>query len=173
MKNILLSLVVFSVLLLLLVGCEDNSINNPVSAESFNKAGPLSGNTLNGSIILEHKLAGLGTVNKYYLLSGKIYYSQELIIKNPQAIVLGYDVKLDISVDAVLKDISAPSGEQNAWRILSKSEDLVFVAANGSYVLVKSYPVLGRTDEMELVCTFAITTRGLKLENVVLSSPVV
>lgn len=173
MKNIVLSLVVSSVLLLLIVGCEDNSINNPISAESFNKAEPNSGITLHGSIILDRRLEVPGTIKKYYLLRGKINYSQELIINSPQAIVPGYDVKLDISIDAILKDISVPSGEQNTWKILAESKEITFVALNGSSILVKSYPVLGRTDKMELVCTFVITTQGLKLESVVLSSSVV
>jgi hypothetical protein len=173
MKNIVLSLVVSSVLLLLVVGCEDNSINNPISVESFNKAEPNSGITLHGSIILDHRLEVPGTIKKYYLLSGTIRYSQELIINNFPAKEPGHNVLLDISIEALLKDVSASNGEQNTWKILAESKELTFVALNGSTILVKSYPVLGRTDEMELVCTFAITTQGLKLESVVLSSPVV
>jgi hypothetical protein len=172
MKNILLALVVSSALLVLLIGCEDNSINDPVSAESFNKVGPPNRNTLRGSINLEHKLVDPVRVHNYYLLCGKINYSQLLILKSPQDIALGYDVNLDISVDITLKDILS-SLEPSIGKIKSESEDRFYLNANGSYILVKSYPIKSLPDRIELVCTFAVTTEGLKLESVVLNSPVV
>ena len=172
MKNILFSLVISSIMLLL-VSCEENSVNNPVSTESVDKVGPHSEKTLRGSITLNHNLEAPGTIKKYLHLSGKIYYSQQLIITDRPDIAPGYDVELDISVDAILKDVNAVNGEQNTWKILAKSEDITFVAINGSSILVKSYPVLGRTDELQLVCTFEITTQGMELKSVALSSPVV
>ena len=172
MKNILLSLAVSSVLLVLLIGCEDSSLNNSVSDESLNKTGPPNGNTLSGTIILDHKLVDPVTVNNYYILSGKINYTQVLVVKSPQAIEAGYDVNLDISVDATLKDILS-NREPNIGKITSESDDRFYLDVNGRYILVKSYPVDGMTDMIELVCTFAITAEGLKLESVVLSSPVV
>jgi hypothetical protein len=47
-------------------------MNNPVSNDLINKAGPPSGKTLRGSIILEHKLVDPVRMNNYFLLSGKI-----------------------------------------------------------------------------------------------------
>ena len=170
MKNILLAFVVSSVLLL--IGCEDSSINNPVSTESSNQVGKPNDNTLRGSITLEHKLGDPVRRNDYYLLSGKINYTQVLNRRSPQAIAAGYDVYLNISVDATLKDILS-NLEPNIGEIKSESEDRFYLNTNGNYILVKSYQINGLPERIELVCTFAVTAEGLKLESVVLYSAVV
>jgi hypothetical protein len=171
MKKMMLSLVIF--LFLLLIGCQENSMTNPVSAESLNKANLNHLNTEQGTIKLDQKLADPYRVKDYFLLSGEIKYTDELLIKNPRVTATGYDVKTDISVDATLKNISSSFGESNTWKILSESQDLVYVTANGRYVLEKYYPVLGRTDKMELDCKFEITTDGVRLISVNLITPIV
>jgi hypothetical protein len=173
MKNILLAIVVSSVLLVLLISCEDNSINNPISAELLNKKfGPPAVNILHGSIVLERKLIDPVRVNNYYLLSGKISYSQELILKTPPAIEPGYDVNLDILMDATIKD-SLSSIKPNSWKIKSESVDRFFLNRDGSYTLIKTYPIDGMVDRIELDCIFAVSSQGLKLVSVDLRSPVV
>jgi len=172
MKNILLAFVVSSVLLFL-IGCEDSSMNNPVSAESLNKkVEPPGVSILHESIILEHKLIDPVKVNNYYLLSGKINYSQELILKNLPSIAPGYEINLDISVDASLKDMLS-SLEPNSWRIKSESVDRFFLSKDGSYTLIKTYPIDGLLDRIELNCIFTVNSQGLKLVSVDLRSPVV
>jgi len=171
MKNILLAFVVSSVLLFL-IGCEDSSMNNPVSAELSNHVGKPNNNTLRGSITLEHKLGDPVRRSDYYLLSGKINYTQVLNRRSPQTVAAGYDVYLNISVDATLKDILS-NLEPNIGEIKSESEDRFFLNTNGNYILVKSYQVNGLPERIELICTFAVTAEGMKLESVVLNSPVV
>ena len=172
MKNILLAFVVSSVLLFL-IGCEDSSMNNPVSAESLNKKVELPGVCiLRESIILEHKLIDPVKVNNYYLLSGKINYSQELILNNLPIITPGYEINLDISVDASLKDMLS-SLEPNSWRIKSESVDRFFLNKDGSYTLIKTYPIDGMLDRIELNCIFTVNSQGLKLVSVDLRSLVV
>jgi hypothetical protein len=173
MKKILLASVVSSVLLVLLISCEDNSINNPVSAELLNKkAGPPAVNILRGSIILERKLIDPVRVNNYHLLSGKISYSQELILNTPPVIEPGYDVNLDILMDATIKD-SLSSIKPNSWKIKYESVDRFFLNRDGSYTLIKNYPIDGMVDRIEMDCIFAVSSQGLKLVSVDLRSPVV
>jgi hypothetical protein len=171
MKNYLLALVVTSSLLLSLIGCQDNSINNPVSSESTNKASPPGVNILRGSIILEHKLVDLVRINNYYFVSGKLITLKNQN-ENLSATMPGYDVKLNISLDAILKEIFT-NLDPNSWNIRSNSVDHFYLNTRGSYTLVKIYPIDGAPNRIELVCTFEATTQGLKLESVVLSSPVV
>ena len=55
MKKLLFSLVVFSGLLL--IGCQENNITDPISSESIQKDQPTGGNVITGSIPLEGILA--------------------------------------------------------------------------------------------------------------------
>ena len=174
MKYHLLSLVVSSVLLISLMGCEDNSMNNPVSGTSVDKVQPPGVNTLSGKIMLDHRVGDPVRINNYYQLTGNISYTQELFsVNNPnQDIVPGYNINLDIQVDAILKDYLS-NLEPNSWEIKAESNDRFYINAAGSYTLIKAYPVVGTKDRLELVFTFIVTTDGMKLEGVILSSPVV
>jgi hypothetical protein len=45
------------------------------------------------------------------------------------------------------------------------------VSPEGIKVIERSYPVMHREDEMQLVCTFIVTTNGLSLEDLMLKIP--
>lgn len=168
MKNHIISLVASFALLISLMGCQDNFRNNPVSSKAFEKVGPTSAEPLQGSITLANRLVDPIKVNNYYLLNGKIKYSQELFIKTG-ATEPKYEVRLDVAVDAVLTDNLEPK----QWDINAKSKDRFYLDVKGSRTLVKSYPINGTTDLFTLVCKFEVDSKGLKLANVKLNSPVV
>jgi hypothetical protein len=173
MKRSIVNLIVSLFLLLVLFGCEDNSINSPVSNEKVNKADPLGINNLEGTIILDQKLIDPINVNNYYLLKGKINFSRELtFIQSSMAVTPIYEVRLDIYVDATLRDYLS-NLEPNTWNIKSESHDRFNLNENGNYTLVKTYPIDGMPDMIELDCTFSVTTEGIKLDEVFLRSPVV
>jgi len=165
MKKIFLALVISTVLLLM--GCENNSINDPNSADTVGKNEFSSGGiTHRGSIPLDRMLMLPGRGNDYYQLKGTINYTSELIKQYPDATNEKFNVKLDISVNAQLSDIYSKS-----WSISSYSDDLLYIAQEGVYVLEKTYPVIGRKDNLRLVCRFIITTDGVGLDNVELKVP--
>jgi hypothetical protein len=169
MKRIFLALVISTVLFLM--GCEKNSINDPNSAGTVGKNEFSNGNTTRGSISLDRILVIYGMGNDYYQIKGNINYTNELIKQYPDQTAERYDVKLDISVNAQLSDIYSSDPKNKNWTISSDSEDLVYVSREGIYVLYRSYPVIGRKDNLQLVCTFIVTTDGVGLDNVELKVP--
>jgi hypothetical protein len=165
MKKFFFSLVVFSVLFI--VGCQENSITDPVSIETTNKAQNQEGITSGGTIPLEGILVQHGGFNTYYSIEGTINYTHELLLLNrppaPQ-----YNVQLNLTVEAVLTNPDLPG--RNTWTISSESEDVFYVSEDGIYILEKSFPVLDRNDGLVLVCRFLVTTDGVGLNAKWLSS---
>ena len=169
MKKIFLALVISSVLFLM--GCEKSSINDPNSANTVTKNELSNGTIIRGSLPLDRMLVIYGLGNDYYQIKGTINYTHELIKQNPVQSAERFDVKLDISINAQLSDIYSSDPKNKSWTISSDSEDLVYVSQEGIYVLYRSYPVIGRKDNLQLVCTFIVTTDGVGLDNVELKVP--
>jgi hypothetical protein len=174
MKKLFLLIAIFSVLLIL-IGCQDNSITDPFSSGSLKKDNLIHANSFEGSITLDQKLADPDRINEYFLLSGKIKYAETVFNNNfqdktPQLTAAGQEENLDISVDATLTSLGVFNSDKGVFRIDSKSDDIVFIHANGTDTLVKTYPVLGRKDKLELVVTFDVTENGLKLKDAILTS---
>ena len=156
MKNLLLTLVTFSVLLL--IGCQENSITDPVSSESVQKVQTTGETVISGSIPLEGILLVPGGFQTYYSIRGQINYTHELVLLDPAPPAPQYYIDLDLTVRAVLTDEG-----YNTFTISSTSQDNIYVSEDGIYILEKSFPVLGRTDGMVLVCRFLVTTDGIGL----------
>jgi hypothetical protein len=164
MKKLILISVIFS--LLILVGCENNSNVNPVSSESINKTQPSGNEITRGDIPLNKILVLPGLGNEYYELSGKVHYTDEVLPINPQGKAKKYDVKLGIDINAKLTDINSNQKEQNEWYVTKESDQLIYVSEEGIYLLEKVYPVSGRNDGLDLVCTYLVTTDGVGLSSV-------
>lgn len=156
MKKLLSSLIVFSVLFVL--GCQENSITDPVSTRSINKNQTTGETFTSGVIPLEGLLMIRGGFQSYYTIKGQINYTHELVLLDPMPPAPQYYVDLNLSVMANLTDES-----HNTFRISSTSEDNIYVLENGRYFLVKSFPVIGRNDGLTLVCSFIVTTGGIGL----------
>ena len=156
MKQLLISLVVFTVLFV--IGCQENSITDPVLIESINKTQTTSPNVIRGSIPLEGILVVHGGFQTYYDIEGQINYTHEFFLLDPVPPAPQYYINLNLSVRATLTDEG-----HNAFRISSRSEDIVYDSGDRTYILQKSFPVLGRNDGMVLVCRFLITTDSIEL----------
>ena len=156
MKKLLSSLVVFFVLLI--TGCQENSVIDPVLTESINKNQTTSSNIIRGSIPLEGILVIPGGFQTYYDIEGQINYTHKLFLLDPAPPAPQYYIDLTLSVKATLTDEG-----HNAFRISSRSEDIVYDSGDGTSILQKSFPVLGRNDGMVLVCRFLVTTDGVGL----------
>jgi hypothetical protein len=158
MKKLLISLVVFSVLFI--IGCQENSITDPVSTESINK-NQTTGETAMRSIPLEGILVVPGGFQTYYDIQGQINYTDELVQRDPMPPVQQDYINLHLYVNAVLTN-TFESG-RNTFTISSESQDVIYVSEDGIYMLEKSFPILGRTDGLVLVCRFLVTTDGVGL----------
>ena len=169
MKKVLFSSVILS--FLLLIGCQDNSITNPVSSQPLNKSNINQAEIAQRIIPLDYKLMDPVRGDIEYRLSGNIDYSDELIKPGPSETVLEKDVKLDNSVMAYLTIISPSDIKVKTWKISSESDDLVKFISDNRVVLVKSYPVKGMKDITDLVCTFVVSTKGEELKSVNLETP--
>ena len=173
MKHHLVNLVLSSIVFFALVGCEENSLNNPVPNEGVNKGDPLGGNTSSGTIILDQKLTDPVTVNNYYLLNGRINYSLQLTsIQNPMAVSPEYGAELHINLDAELRDELSVL-QPNIWAVKSQSLERFILTENGGYTIIKTYRVAGMPGMIELNCAFTITTKGVMLDEVFLRSLIV
>jgi len=172
MKKILFFAVVSS-FLLLLIGCQDNSMTNPVSSQSLNKTDPIGSNYVENAIPLNYKL--MDPVNKdiEYKLSGDIDYTEEILKPSSQDIVPQIDIKLNNSVSANLKIISSSDIKLDSWKISSEADNLVKIISDKADILVKSFPVIGNADKLDLICTFTVSQEGEELTNVSLESPVI
>jgi len=161
MKNLLLTLVAFSVLLL--IGCQENSITDPITTESVNKDQISTGTLTSGTIPLEGILVVPGLGQTYYSIEGVINYTHELVLLDPIPPAPQYYVQLNLSVNADLNNVSTT--ERNSLSIASESEDVFYVSEEGMYLLEKSFVILGSNDGLALVCRFLVTTDGIGLNS--------
>lgn len=166
MKNLFLTIAFFSVLLL--VGCQENSITDPTSPESVNKnQNPTvtvsTGTVTTGTIPLQGTVVLPGLGQTYYSIEGVINYTHELVLLDPIPPAQQYNVHLNLSVSAALNNES--TRDRYTLSIISESEDVFYVSEEGIYILEKSYPLLGSNDGLVLVCRFLVTTDGIGLND--------
>jgi len=165
MKNLFLTIVVFSVLLL--IGCQENSITDPIQDEGLQKTDDPSAHQ--GIIELEEMLVVPGAFQSYYSIEGQINYTHELVLVDPQPPAPQYYVALSLNVNADLRDPSSLTDP--LWGITGRSEDIIYVSEEGIYLLEKYYTVQGRKDGMLLMCRFLVTTDGVGLNEMWLVIP--
>ncbi len=159
MKNLFLTIAVFSVLFL--IGCQENSITDPISTESVNKDQISAGTLTSGTVSLEGLLVVPGKGQTYYSIQGVINYTHELVLLDPIPPAAQSYVDLNLSAKANLNDVSTT--ERNTLSISSESEEFIYVSEEGIFILEKSFPVRGSNDGLALVCRFLVTTDGVDL----------
>lgn len=159
MKNLFLTIAVFSVLFL--IGCQENSITDPISTESVNKDQISAGTLTSGTVSLEGLLVVPGKGQTYYSIQGVINYTHELVLLDPIPPAAQSYVDLNLSAKANLNDVSTT--ERNTLSISSESEEFIYVSEEGIFILEKSFPVHGSNDGLALVCRFLVTTDGVGL----------
>jgi hypothetical protein len=158
MKKLFLTAVVFTVLLF--IGCQENSITDPISTESISKNQNPVTNVTRGSFPLEGILVNPAGLNSYIAINGSINYVHEKVFVSVPP-MQQYSISVKLSANAVLTDPNLQIN--NSWTISAESEDIFYVSEEGIYILEKSFPVLGRTDGLVLVCRFLVTTDGVGL----------
>lgn len=172
MKKLFFSLVVFSVLLI--VGCQENSITDPVqNSTDVNKS---DATTTAGYFKLQGSLENPYRVfNSYFVINGIADFQvtvQQLdpIPPNRQQII-----SLQLSIDAELSSIcttcSPPSNETSAGVISAEISDVLNITDDSQKSLTKSFAIDKRDDGMFLKCTFLVSTSGVTLDKMWLELP--
>ena len=161
MKKLFLITVVFSALLL--IGCQENSITDPIqdagSSEVQKQDYP---HVQRGTMILEGILLDPSqTLNSYLQIRGGIDFVHEMMFVDPIPPAPQSYVSLNLSVNAEIRDPNSPNGR--TWVISVRTEDIIYVPEEGIYLLEKSFPIQDRTDRLVLVCRFLVTTDGVGL----------
>ena len=165
MKKIFLATVAFSVLLL--IGCQENSITDPIQDPGLQKTDDPSVHT--GTITLEGILELPNQPNSYLSISGQIAYVHRIEFVDPIPPAPQYYVSLSLHVNAELSD---PYSENNQdLTISSESQNVIYVSEEGIYLLEKSFTVRGRKDGLILLCRFLVSTDGVGLNEMWLVLP--
>ncbi len=164
MKKLSLTIAVFSVLLL--IGCQENSITDPIQdAELQKNDNPL---VQQGIIELEGILEVPGQTNLFLEINGQVEYVHELFLVDPIPPAPQHYVSLSLQVNAELSD---PNSEGYLHlTISSESQEVIYVSEEGIYQLVKSFPIQHSSDGLVLVCSFLVTTEGVGLSEMWLAA---
>ena len=160
MKKFIFSLVISSVLFL--IGCQENSITDPVQ-EDLQKNDPGRGTiALEGDLADPRVLLDDNRINHLTIL-GAVKFEHRFEYTDAAPPAAQQYVSLSLSMNAELQDRNSP--EDVIWSLSGKSRDIIYVSDNSdrNYMLYKYYTVQGSDDGMRLVCRFLVTTNGVDL----------
>ena len=179
MKKILLTIVALSVLFV--IGCQENTITDPLSTESSGIQG-VTNVTADKNLPQDHQdvpdiIRFRNELNSPYMnvgvkfiVDGTIEVDHKVwqldpIPPNPQ-----YRVTVGLSMDAEMN--SNTGHERNRWFIKGNTENTIyFITGDEVFTLTKYYTVQGRSDRMQLVCEFEVTLDGVSLKGMELRLP--
>lgn len=164
MKNFVFTVVIFTVILL--TGCQGNSITDPIEEPGTPKSDDPAVNT--GTIVLERMLRDPQPVmNSYYIINGQVQYQHTLYFLDPIPPNPQYLVTLNFSVSAnftYLCTVCTPQSDNvTVGTISAETNDNIYIPKNGSSMLVKTFEVLGRNDGMVLKCSFLVTNNSIRI----------
>lgn len=179
MKKLFFSLVFFS--LLLVVGCQENSVTDPVSPGEVQRANIPEVTSTTGTIPLDGIVKYPGPGNTYYTLKGSISYNLQLIPREsvpaahtslnsaektstnePISAAVPYYIRVAIYINATLNNSERTT--VNTSYISSGSVSYLYKSVGGYYKLEKSYSFKGRNDNLSLMCRFLVTSHTIALD---------
>ena len=161
MKNILFS--IFSISVMLLVGCQENSITDPQQGAVIQKN--VDPTVQQGTIKLEAKLVNPDTPEgNYLLISGSVEFEETLNFTDAMPPISQLYISLRLFTIA---DISNPAAPYDAIStVSSESNDMISVAyvdQDGLTYINKYYSIKGKYNRLSLVCRFSVRTDGVSL----------
>ena len=175
MKNLFVYLVVATVLFVL--GCQENSIIDPVANGPIEKVRPVTPNTyIHDFIRLDGALNDPYPIgNSFYIISGQIEYEQRTVYVDPMLSTSQRHASLYLTTDAdfrYLCTVCPPSEEDNLAGFISDvSEELVPIGGNYVSLLEKTFTIQGRGDGMVLKVRLLVTPSGTELSAMWLALP--
>lgn len=164
MKILYLLILFFSILLL--IGCQDNSITAPLTTEAVNK-NHIPGPYQHGFISLEGMLSDPYPIgNSFYVINGQIEYEHRLVSQN--------HVSLNLVTNADFQyicTVCSPSQDDvHSAFISNDSEDYLLI--NEEFIILeKTFIIQGREDGMVLKCRFRVSTSTMELNAMWLALP--
>jgi len=177
MKNLFLFFVAVSVLFV--IGCQENSITDPLSTESpgiqgvtnetVDKDIPRDFTDHPNIIKFQKKLQPPFATfyNHTFEVGGAITFEHNVDYLNPPGPL--YRVTVNLSINAELKEEWL--GGSAHWAITGETKDVIYLSGNHSIIRVKYFMLKGRRDGMELACRFGIDKDGVALIDLWLTSP--
>jgi hypothetical protein len=173
MKTLIITLV--SLTLLVVVGCQENSISEPVVSESIDKILPIDEHQHN-IIPLQQLLNDPYPIgNSYYRISGQIEYEFHNAVEDLGQAASKYHISLRLAISADLHyfcSVCSPSEQDDlAGFIQADSEDYFSLDGTSSRTLEKSFTIQGREDGMVLKCRFSVSVDGIELNAMWLALP--
>lgn len=154
MKNLFLILAVFS--LALLIGCQENMINEPAGSLDKSDDNFLTTNTLKLNNDVRDPFYGMCK------LTGRVTYALQVVNATMNPIGLE-QTSVQITMDAELNDLFGMAHLE--WRIQGRSNDVLYVSEEGIQLLEKTYPITNRTD-LVLLVNYLVTTEGVGIATV-------
>ncbi|HEY6436133.1 MAG TPA: hypothetical protein VIY47_06060 [Ignavibacteriaceae bacterium] len=175
MKNLIVSL--SAALVVLIIGCQENSITEPVLNEPAEKVQvETPENYFRGIITLESVLRDPYSIgNSFYLISGQIEYNLRKINMDSNLSALQQNISIHLDVKADLQNFCTvcPAIEvDNLSGFISEISDSVApVAGNTASLFERNFTIQGREDGMVLKTRFSISKDEVKLNAMWLALP--
>lgn len=175
MKNLFISL--FTVSVLLVIGCQENSINDSVTSEPVEKVQlETPDNYFHGVIPLESTLRDPYPVgNSFYRISGQIEYNFRKIYTDSELPKVQRHISLHLEINADLQNfctVCPPSSADNLSGFISEiSDSYVPVGGNTVSLLEKTFAIQGREDGMVLKARFSVSNDKVELNAMWLAFP--
>ena len=179
MKKLFFSSMFF--VLFLFVGCQENSVTNPVSPIEAQKANIAGISSTTGVIPLDGILKYPGPGNIHYSLKGSVSYNLEIIpgkyvpagqsiissaektsTTDPNSIDGSYYLRLTTFVDATIDNLD--NTDKSESYISSRSVEYLYEPVDGYYSVQESYSVEGSFDKLWLVCRFLVKDHSVELD---------
>jgi hypothetical protein len=175
MKNLFVSLVAASVLFV--IGCQENSITDPIANEPVEKVQTGTPNTyLHGIIPLEGALNDPYPIgNSFYIINGQIEFDQRIVYVDPMLPASQRYLSLHLETNADLQyfcTVCSPSElDELAGFIADVSEEFVPIGGNYVSLLEKTFAIQGREDGMVLKSRFLVSSDRIELSAMWLALP--
>lgn len=161
MKTLIITLAVFT--LALIIGCQENLVNEPVTIldkrdipSNSEITPPPTCNTIKICCFVEDPLSGLCNLN------GCVNYTHQEINRAMNPLGL-HEIAIHLEMNSVLCD---PLGMVHPeWRVEGRSDDVVYVSEEGIALVYKDYPITNRNDVV-LVVRYMVTTDGVGISDI-------
>lgn len=157
MKTFFITLAAFS--LALLIGCQENMLNEPSEAFLKQNDNLVTSNVLKLECDLRDPSYGISK------LCGSVNYTIQVI--NDVMIPIGLNrISLRLNINALLNDIYGMMHLE--WGVEDRSLDVVTVSEDGITILEKCYSISNRTDVVLLI-QYLVTTNGVGVASISLA----
>ena len=175
MKNLFISL--FAASVLFVIGCQENSITDPVANEPVEKVQSGTPDTyVHGVLPLTGVLDDPYPIgNSFYRISGQIEYNFRKIYTDSELPKVQRHISLHLEINADLQNfctVCPPTAEDELSGFISEiSDSYVTVGGNTVSLLEKTFAIQGREDGMVLKAKFSVSNNKIELNAMWLALP--